>query len=190
MARSFPRMRWKRSSERLAALRASAAHCMTTPRRTGSQPPGRPLRSSPLWLRFPRRIAFGLLRARDDPQGRALLDAKLDWLEANLAADRLKRRAVRRIQSTMLRDRLKAVGQSDNCFGRAEHQEGVLLHCPRKALKHADFGHLVEIDEHIAAEHRIERAKLTEIPEQSGRKSTIARIARAICQLSPIWVKY
>jgi hypothetical protein len=37
-----------------------------------------PLRSSPLWLRFPRRIAFGLLRARDDPQGRALHDAKLD----------------------------------------------------------------------------------------------------------------
>src|ERR1700720_1918326 len=92
MARSLPRTRWRLSSESSAALRGSAPHCMTTLRRSGSQPPGTPLRSSPLWLRFPRRIAFGLLRARDDPQGRALLDAKLDWLDANLAADRLKRR--------------------------------------------------------------------------------------------------
>jgi hypothetical protein len=63
-----------------------------------------------------------------------LLDAKLDWLDANLAADRLKRRGVRRIQPAMLRDRLKAVGQSDNCFGRAERQVGVLLHCPGEAI--------------------------------------------------------
>ena len=44
-------------------------------------------------------------------------------------------------------------------------------HLPRDAFEHAVLGRLVEIDEHVAAEHHVEHAERREVVEQIERRN-------------------
>ena len=71
--------------------------------------------------------------------------------------------AIGRVEAAPVRHRLEAVGQADHRLGRAEHEIAVALGDARDAVEHADLGLLVEIDQHVAAEHHVERAEMREI---------------------------
>src|SRR6516225_3854294 len=71
-----------------------------------------------------------------------------------------------RVQSAAVRDRFEAFGQSDDGLGCTEHQITVTIQILRQTVKNADLRRLVEIDEHVAAEHHVEYAELRKIADQ------------------------
>src|SRR5262249_6094345 len=82
---------------------------------------------------------------------------------------RLARRPVRHVEAALLGQRFERVGQADDGLGRAQHEKAVRSHDLGKTLEHVDLGLLVEIDQHVAAEHHVERAELREIVQQVER---------------------
>ena len=73
------------------------------------------------------------------------------------------------IDAALVGDRLEAVGQPDHRLGAAQHQEAVALGDAGDALEHADLGGLIEVDQHVAAQHQIEAAEMGEVVEQVER---------------------
>ena len=65
-----------------------------------------------------------------------------------------------RVEAALVGDRLEAIGQPDHGLGGAEHQKAVALGDVGDALEHADLGRLIEIDQHVAAEHHVEPAEM------------------------------
>ena len=68
-----------------------------------------------------------------------------------------------RVEAALVRDRLERVGQTDHGLGRAEQEISIGRHDARDPLEHVDLGRLVEIDQHVAAEHDVERAEVREV---------------------------
>ena len=65
----------------------------------------------------------------------------------------------RAIQSAPVGNRPKTPGQADHGLGTAKHQEAVALRHVGDALKHVNLGRLIEVDQHVAAEHHVEASE-------------------------------
>src|SRR5207249_11586692 len=75
----------------------------------------------------------------------------------------------RRVEAAALRVWLELLGEADHGLGGAQHEIAVALDLTRQTIKHNDLVILVEVDQHIAAEHDVEYAKRPEIIEQVER---------------------
>src|SRR5262245_15015880 len=76
---------------------------------------------------------------------------------------------VRHVEAATVRVRLELVGEADHRLGGAQHEIAVALDLTRQTVEHDDLGVLIEVDQHVAAEHDIECAKRREIIEQVER---------------------
>src|SRR5439155_24139073 len=76
---------------------------------------------------------------------------------------------VRHVEATPFGVWLELVGEADHRLGGAQHEIAIAIDLTRQTVKHRDFHVLIEVDQHIAAEHDVERAKRPEIIEQVER---------------------
>jgi drug/metabolite transporter (DMT)-like permease len=60
------------------------------------------------------------------------------------------------VQAAPVGHRPETRGQADHGLGAAEHQEAVALRDVGNTFEHVDLGDLIEVDQHIAAEHHVE----------------------------------
>src|SRR6185312_3751488 len=67
------------------------------------------------------------------------------------------------IESALFGNRLETLGQTDHGLGAAEHEKAVTLGAGGHALKHADLGRLIEVDQHVAAKHHVEHSEAPEV---------------------------
>src|SRR6266545_870431 len=75
----------------------------------------------------------------------------------------------RRVEAALVGERLEAVGEADHGLGRAQHQIALAVEAARQAFEYADLGVVIEIDQHVAAEHQVEHAELAEVLQQVER---------------------
>ena len=70
------------------------------------------------------------------------------------------------VKAAAFRTGFEGFAQPDHRFRRTQHQEPVRLRYPGEAVEDVDLGILVEIDQHVAAEHHIENSELGKIVQQ------------------------
>src|SRR5665213_4065698 len=85
------------------------------------------------------------------------------------AVDRVARGGIRRIESAFVGKRLERVGQPHHGFGGAEDEVAIIGYLPCEPVEYTDLGFLIEINQHVAAEHDVERTERREIVEQIER---------------------
>src|SRR5260221_562921 len=74
------------------------------------------------------------------------------------------------IEPTLVGNELEAACETDDGLGPAKRQEAVTLGDVGDAIEHRGFGGLIEIDQHVAAEHHIESAEMRKVVEQVERR--------------------
>src|SRR5262245_20024381 len=110
----------------------------------------RRLESTPGGVKFPYAAEF---RARSLRFGHRQTDHVVRRSRRRLYA------TVDNIEAAFVSERLECLCQADHRLRCAQHQKSVFRHLPRDAIEHGSLVLLVEIDQHIPAEHHVELAE-------------------------------